>query len=283
VLSLTLASVCLWAGQDFLARRARNEWQAPLQVGLVILSRGAVDERALATLRQRTAVLEQRLTAEFARYRGDADHRTMIRIIPYGPVPVSEVPPDEPQLNASYISRALQAYRLWRYTSRVDAAAGVPTRELDSRVYVVAEPGHDLLPNSVAGFGETHGRIGVARVDLADDTVDLALFVAAHELLHTLGASDKYEADGSTSFPYGLAEPELVPTFPQRYAEVMARNRVLSATNEVPPETLSELRVGRWTAEEIGWIRGRPARARENTSSTPGFLRGFIAREARAE
>jgi len=176
----------------------------------------------------------------------------MIELVPYGPVAVSEPPPSEP--GTSLWSRALHSYRLWRYTRSVDARAGVPTHELDSRIYVVADPARGSA-NFVDGFGEAHGRVGVARIDLNAETVDLALFVATHELFHTLGASDKYDEDGRTSLPFGLPEPDLVPRFPQRYAEIMARNRVLSATNEVPPDSLAELRVGRFTAEEIGWAR----------------------------
>ncbi len=251
-LSSLLALVCLWACQDVRARRARTEWHTPVSVGLVILRHGDVDARALASLQQRARALEERLSGEFQRYRS-APAQPMIQIVAYGPVSVSEPPPEE--LGVSFWARALHTYRMWRYTSAVDEAAGVPTRALDARIYVVAEPPHSGTQNFVEGFSEERGRVGVARVDLNVETVDLALFVVAHELLHTLGATDKYDAVGRTSIPAGLPEPELLPQFPQRYAEVMARNRVVSATLEVPPQTLGELRVGRVTAEEIGWLR----------------------------
>jgi hypothetical protein len=166
-------------------------------------------------------------------------------------VRVTEAPPDDPGTNLW--QRAVHAYRLWSYTRAVDAAAGVPTHALDSRIYIVAAPPSSRNVAHVEGFSEKKGRVGVAQVELDVESVDLALFVAAHELLHTLGASDKYAADGSTHIPDGLPEPDLVPLFPQRRAEVMARNRVLSSTRETAPRDLSELSVGRRTAEEIGW------------------------------
>jgi hypothetical protein len=43
--------------------------------------------------------------------------------------------------------------------------------------------------------------------------------------------------------------------FPQDYAELMARNRPLDASREVPPSSLDELRVGEKTAAEVGWTR----------------------------
>ena len=82
--------------------------------------------------------------------------------------------------------------------------------------------------------------------------------VAAHELLHTLGASDKYGSAGEALFPQGFAQPERTPLWPQPGAEVMARNVPLGPGRERPPETLAELYVGETTAREIGWLRAAP-------------------------
>jgi hypothetical protein len=87
---------------------------------------------------------------------------------------------------------------------------------------------------------------------------DFTLFVVAHELLHTLGATDKYEARGRARVPDGLAEPSRSPLYPQRFAEVIARSRPLAPDREVVPETLDALAVGDRTAAEIGWTKPRP-------------------------
>lgn len=250
VLSSMLAAVTLWACYDVQDRRARNEWAEPLRVGLVLLRRGAVDSEALDALRLRARVLEERFAEEYGRYQPQSP-KPMIQILPYGPVEVFEAPPSEP--GSSVLERLVHAVKLWRYTRAVDRAAGVPSHQLDSRIYVLAEP---PSAGSVEGFSETRGRVGVARVDLDFETIDLALFVAGHELLHTLGATDKYdERTGKTLIPLGLAEPLQVPLYPQHHAEIMARNRVTSPHSEARPSRLSELRVGRRTAEEIGWTR----------------------------
>jgi hypothetical protein len=252
VLLTVFAIVSLWACYDVRDRRARNEWLAPVRVGLVIVRRGAVDPDAVAALHLRTSVLDAQLYEELRRYR-PAQHRGLIHIVPYGPVESTETPPSAP--GPDLLDRLVHAYELWRYTRAIDRRAGVPADELDSRIYVVAEPPRAGSDNFVEGFSQTRGRVGVARVDLERGTVDLALFVAAHELLHTLGASDKYDALGRTQFPEGLPEPARVPLYPQRYAEVMARNRVLAPDVEVPPDDLRELRVGLSTAREIGWTK----------------------------
>lgn len=251
LLSLILVVVCLWACQDVRTRRARNEWQAPIRVGLVFVRHGAVNEKVLDKLRARVPWLEQRLAAEFNRYQ-PGNSAPMIEFSSYGPVSVEE--PTPPASDTDLWSRVIHTYRLWRYTSRIDAGAEVPSHSLDSRIYVVASPARGSL-NFVEGFSETHGRVGVARVDLSVETVDLSLFVAAHELFHTLGATDKYDAEGRTQRPFGLPDPDRDPMLPQLSAEVMARNRVVSPTLEIPPDDLEQLSVGPWTAREIGWLR----------------------------
>jgi hypothetical protein len=129
----------------------------------------------------------------------------------------------------------------------------VPTRGFDARPYLVVRPPANAQQSLVEGDGEQGGRVGVAKVELADDMIDFVLFVATHELFHNLGATDKYGDSGHTLVPAGLAEPERSPTFPQRMAEVMARNRPLGDDNEVPPTSLAQLGVGPITAAEVGW------------------------------
>jgi hypothetical protein len=220
-------------------------------VGLVVVQHGTVSRNALDTLFRRSQALEQRLIEEFGRYQVDV-HRPMIEIIPFGPISVHEAPPSAP--GDTFLERLVHAYELWRFTTKVDERGQVPTHSFDSRIYVVADAPRAAGGLQVEGFSENGGRVGVARVELDESTVDLALFVAAHELFHTLGASDKYDASGRTLLPEGLPEPDRVPLFPQLGAEVMARNRAVSATEEAIPASLDELIVGRLTAQEIGWL-----------------------------
>jgi len=78
--------------------------------------------------------------------------------------------------------------------------------------------------------------------------------VIAHELLHTVGASDKYDlASGTPLFPQGFADPAQEPRFPQQRAEIMAVRRALSASESEIPASLEAVVVGPATALEIGW------------------------------
>lgn len=52
-----------------------------------------------------------------------------------------------------------------------------------------------------------------------------------------------------------FADPQLVPRYPQRFAEIMAVKVPLSATEARMPDGLEDERVGPLTAREIGWVR----------------------------
>ena len=79
--------------------------------------------------------------------------------------------------------------------------------------------------------------------------------VLAHELLHTLGATDKYSrASNFPEFPEGFAEPNLNPRLPQKKAELMAGTNPARRRHAAMPESLRNVVVGRLTAEEIGWL-----------------------------
>jgi hypothetical protein len=74
----------------------------------------------------------------------------------------------------------------------------------------------------------------------------------AHEFLHTLGASDKYNpADGMPVYPTGFAEPEKSPRFPQRYAEIMGGRIAISDGDAIVPQSLKYVVIGARTAQEI--------------------------------
>ncbi len=74
-----------------------------------------------------------------------------------------------------------------------------------------------------------------------------------HELMHTLGATDKYGQANMPVHPQGYAEPYRDPLYPQRKAEIMGGRIPLSAHKSKMPEKLGEVVVGEYTATEIYW------------------------------
>jgi hypothetical protein len=82
--------------------------------------------------------------------------------------------------------------------------------------------------------------------------------VLAHELLHTLGATDKY-APGTNMplFPHGYAAPDARPLLPQAKAELMAGRIPVDSARAEMPSGLRAVVIGDLTAQEIGWIGTR--------------------------
>ncbi len=77
--------------------------------------------------------------------------------------------------------------------------------------------------------------------------------VITHELMHTLGASDKYDAGNMPLHPQGFAEPYRQPLYPQTRAEIMGGRIPLSPLQANMPQTLGQVVIGIHTAAEIHW------------------------------
>jgi hypothetical protein len=124
----------------------------------------------------------------------------------------------------------------------------------DVQLFVVYhEPAPGELPHSL---GLEQGRIGVANVFASSRMAGQNNVVIAHELLHTLGASDKYdERTAQPRFPDGYAKPEAEPRYPQRFAEIMAGRIPISESDSEIPPSLNATLVGEATAREIAWLR----------------------------
>jgi hypothetical protein len=94
--------------------------------------------------------------------------------------------------------------------------------------------------------------------------------VIAHELLHTVGATDKYDpAANESSPPEGYAEPDKIPFFPQTFVGLMAGRIPLSAAQSDMPSGLNKVLIGTKTAREINWLRsGKAIFTTEDTEDT---------------
>jgi hypothetical protein len=98
------------------------------------------------------------------------------------------------------------------------------------------------------------GMIAVANLFADDGARGSNQMVLAHELLHTLGATDKYTpGTNAPRFPDGYAAPAAKPLLPQTKAELMAGRIPLDAQHADIPMSLRQVVVGPATAREIGW------------------------------
>lgn len=110
-----------------------------------------------------------------------------------------------------------------------------------------------ILPHSTA---LNKGRIGLVNLFGDPAYAQQNAVVIAHELLHTVGATDKYDLfNNQPLYPAGYAEPGKQPRYPQDFAELMAGRLPLTADKADIPADLSQTLIGEQTAREIGWIK----------------------------
>ncbi|HEX9875123.1 MAG TPA: hypothetical protein VGC50_00545 [Gammaproteobacteria bacterium] len=99
------------------------------------------------------------------------------------------------------------------------------------------------------------GLIAVANVFAIPAADGSNQVVMAHELLHTLGATDKYAPGNALpAFPHGFADPAAIPLYPQSKAELMAGRIPVEADSARIPANLGETLIGPTTAAEIRWL-----------------------------
>lgn len=245
VLLLVLASVAQTA---WLERSRATGWTDTLHVAIFPVNGdgSAVAGSYAKTLsRENFRPIERWLDAEANRY-GIVGHRLVVfSVAP----PLAENPPQPPPragvVEAVWFS--LQ-FRFWAW--RHGAIDGVkPNVRLFVRYFDPAQ--HRSLPHSA---GLQKGLVGIINAFASSEMAGSNQVVIAHELLHTLGATDKYDpATNLPRFPDGYANPAQNPLHPQASAEIMAGRIALSERQAEIPEALEQTLVGPDTAVEIGW------------------------------
>ena len=107
-------------------------------------------------------------------------------------------------------------------------------------------------------LGLQKGLIGVVNAFASKEQQAQNNIVIAHELLHTVGATDKYDTASAGTlpvFPDGYAEPDRDPLLPQEYAEIMGGRIPVSQRQAEIPDSLDRVVVGATTAREINWAK----------------------------
>ncbi|HET8723161.1 MAG TPA: hypothetical protein VFM53_03080 [Anaeromyxobacteraceae bacterium] len=248
-LVVLLLLVGAWAVERSLRRSGRTAWTRPVEVGLVLLSpAGDADEDAW---RRGAAALQSRLASEMARWRGPGMEPFLLTVV--GPVRWGGTLPLLPE-GDGILDRAAHAVRVWRTLREVDRAAGGGTRGFDVQVLVLCVPTASGPEASAEGSAALRGEVALVRATCTGD-LSLPLQAVGHEILHAVGATDKYDAAGHARTPEGLAEPGRSPPYPQDHAEWMVGEVPVAPGRGRLPASLEEMRVGPATAREIGWAR----------------------------
>lgn len=247
-----LALLCVLlvvAASQWLTRLRVTDWEEPLYVVVY-----PVNGDGSAASADYIAALDPRdfqpvaafLAAEGERYGVALDELVVVHLAPR----VDQSPPPPPE-DRNPLLVGLWSLRLQWWAWRND---GYPGPEPDIRLFVqYFDPErHPRLAHSV---GLSKALLGVVNAFASSRMAGSNLVILTHELLHTLGASDKYDPASSLPlYPTGYAEPDRQPRYPQRWAELMGGRIPRSPVEATIPESLDQVLIGPATATEIRWL-----------------------------
>jgi hypothetical protein len=165
---------------------------------------------------------------------------------------IIEQPPALPEQPGT-LDIMLWSLRLRWWASSVTDSQDDP--DPDVRIFVRYHDanGQFGLDNSV---GLQKGMVGIVNAYAGRRHQGTNNVVIAHEFLHTLGATDKYEpGSGIPVYPAGFAEPDRSPLYPQRFAEIMGGRIAVSEFDAMVPKNLKYALIGETTAREIRMAR----------------------------
>jgi hypothetical protein len=246
---LLILGVAAWS--NWYDRLSTTDWDETLYVGIF-----PIDEAQNPVARDyigrlsadRIADIEKFLNSEAHEYGIGIARPVSVELYP----PVLERPPDR-AADANIFQNMWWSLKLRMYARRASRASGKPPPQV--RIFVLY---HDPtfaqeVPHSV---GMQKGLVGVVHAFADAEMTRTNNVVITHEILHTLGASDKYDVETlAPSYPIGYAEPDRTPRYPQAFAEIMAGRFAVDERTFEMPESLDEVVVGQATALEIRWIR----------------------------
>lgn len=252
VLVTVLAGVGAWA----LVVRSREtrpvDWSQPHRVTVGPLLAPGTDAAALAqALAGASEELEAWAGEQHEFWTGTDTRPIRFEFLP--PLAVIESPPRLPEDDASFWRRYRATQDFLDYLGA--QALRFPAQEDGtSRIWLYVHRGIDRGAwEDRFSVGTRRGRLGVVFAPDSPDDWGNTLSVLMHETLHTIGALDHRERDGTIAFPSGYADPSADPLLPQEKAEIMALGIPATESEEHRVESLDDTALGLWTAQEIGW------------------------------
>jgi hypothetical protein len=245
---LLLLVLALVAGTHFYQRHTLAQWRTPVRVEIYPIN--ADGARETAAYIERLSVEDfDAIPAFFAR-EGARYGRVRPTLVALNLRPQLHAQPPPPPAEHSPLHVVAWSLRLRGWVFRQVPGYGLATTRV--RLFVLYHrpaPGL-VLPHSL---GLRQGLIGVVHAFAEPGQAAQNSIVLAHELLHTLGASDKYDPHGLPLFPHGFGDSGQDPLYPQARAEIMGGRLALAPDQATIPVSLDACVVGPATALEINW------------------------------
>ena len=246
-IAILLLILVIVAGDAWLTALRTTDWDIALDVVIYPVN-GDGSEKSSSYI----AALDRDDFEPVARFMASAGERYQLELLaPVNVYLASEVtllPPAVP-FGGGVLEVMLWSLKMRWWAWRVDtyedpADIRIFVLYYDSAVY--KELGHSL--------GLKEGLLCLVKAFADDALASRNNVIISHEMLHTLGATDKYdERTEQPYFPEGYAEPNRKPLYPQKRAEIMGGLIPVSADKSKMPTGLDYTLIGPVTAREIGW------------------------------
>lgn len=246
---LFVLAIAAWS--TWYDRLSTTDWDEPLHIGIFPINpegAGSSDAYIERLSQQDFADIAAFINEEASRHGVGIANAARVELLPE----VTELPPVNAP-GSGMLSNLWWSLKMRLYARRNARPPGRVPPQI--RIFVqYHDPSFSRsVPHSV---GLQKGLVGVVHAFATADMTSTNNVVIAHEILHTLGATDKYDfATLAPLYPAGYAEPEREPRYPQEFAEVMAGRYAVDARTFEMPHSLDEVLVGDATALEIGWTR----------------------------
>jgi len=247
ILSLVLIGVALGS---WLTGKRSTDWQQPLWIAIYPINADnhAATQRYIDQLESEDfQSIDDFIAEEAQEFNLQLKRPFAIKLAPQ----VKSMPPEPPSSGASWeiILWSLKL-RYWAYQANTYQG---PAPHI--RMFVKYFDVKDQQPLAHS-LGLQQGMLGIVNAFALRKMTNANAMVITHEILHTLGATDKYDlSTGLPLFPDGYAEADKDPRFPQEFAEIMGGKIPLSATKIAIPRGLHQVVIGDKTAREIRWLK----------------------------
>lgn len=247
ILSLILIGVALGS---WLTSKRSTDWEQPLWIAIYPINadNSQVTQRYIDELElQDFQSIEDFISEEAKEFNLSLNRPFSIKLAPQ----VKSLPPEPPHSGAMWeiIIWSLKL-RYWAYQANTFQG---PAPHI--RIFVKYFDVKDRQPLAHS-LGLQQGMLGIINAFAIRKMTDSNAVVITHEILHTLGATDKYDlSTGLPVYPLGYVETDRNPLYPQELAEIMAGKIPLSENKAAIPRGLHQVIIGQQTAREINWLK----------------------------
>ncbi len=245
---LFLLSILVYVITDqAIAQYYARSWKSTLHVVIYPINGDATQasQQIINTLTEKKfAALEQFIAQQAQQYGVQLHLPIKIKLAAQ-----VEKPPALPKIDAGMFSAMLWSLKMRWWAWYENSYSGAKDIRLFIEYYA------NETPDSQISVGLEKGMIALIKNYANKDLMQRNNVIIAHEMLHTLGATDKYNPSTlQPYYPQGYANPLLKKGQKQQKCEIMGGRIPYSIDFAVVPDSLNDCLIGTTTAKEIGWI-----------------------------